>query len=115
MIFGAFPEDHQIDVLTIARWRREMHFVQQRATAHGNLGLEEAIVENCRHAPAQYQILLDLTLAWPRNRCLVGQNIPTGEWRHIANSGALLRIRQRWTTWAALVVGDDFESGIKSR
>jgi hypothetical protein len=62
MLFRASPHYYQINVFTVAGWRREMNFMQERAATHGNLAAQKGIIEKRNHCPAQQKVLLNLML-----------------------------------------------------
>ena len=98
-VFCRTSSDHdQINVFAVTGWWREMNFVQERAPAHGDLGTQESIVEQCDHRPAQQKILLNLILRRPRHNGLVSQNILARDGRHNLNSLELLSTCQRSTS-----------------
>src|SRR2546427_6839075 len=91
--------DHdQINVFAVTGGWREMDFMQERSPAHGDLGTQERILEECDHCLAQQEVLLNLILRRPRHNGLMSQNILARDRRHIFNSLELLSTCQRSTS-----------------
>ena len=74
-----------------------MNLVQECAAAHGDLGTQEFVVEQCDHRAAQQEVLLHLILRRPRHNGLVRQNILAGDRRYTFNSPEVLSTCQRLT------------------
>ena len=70
-----------------------MDLVEKCAAPHGNLTMQELVIEQCGHGAAKEQILLNLVLGWPRHVGLMGQHVPAGEWSHSSDSPELFRRR----------------------
>ena len=90
-----------------------MDLVEKRAAPHGNLTMQELVIEQCSHAPAKEQILLNLVLGWPWHMGLMGQHVSAGEWSHSSGSLELFRRRHFSTTEASFGLDAVGTSGIK--